>query len=308
MKYKILSCKRTFYTVRFTPMQNGSFKVKYIASTVVSTVLSVILFALFFVGGQNGIIHQYFSEISPVVSLQAEENTKQGDIQNMTPEQLIQTYENYLNSEYLIVVNKDHALPQNYTPELTQVGSTGIFLQKEAAEQLQAFLADAKEAGFDCQIRSGYRDEQAQQNLYNEEYKRNQAAGYSGDDIITAKTKLNVAPAGYSEHQTGLAVDIGQTEGSGGSIAEYEAFYRYAKENIYKYGFIVRYPANKKDSTGYDEKPWHFRYIGDVEQAQYITEKEISLEEYIEYLKAQIEINQQQIEDNSHKVVVSQFQ
>ena len=70
-------------------MQNGSFKVKYIASTVVSTVLSVILFALFFVGGQNGIIHRYFSEISPVVSLQAEENTKQGDIQNMTPEQLV---------------------------------------------------------------------------------------------------------------------------------------------------------------------------------------------------------------------------
>lgn len=289
-------------------MQSGSFKIKYVASTVVSTVLSIILFALFFIGGQDGIIHQYLSEISPAISLQAEENAKQSQVPNMTPEQTIQTYESYLNSEFLILVNKDHALPQNYTPELEQVGSTGIFLQKEAAESLQAFLADAKEAGFDCEVRSGFRDEQTQQNLYNEEYKRNQAAGYSGDEVISAKTKLNVAPAGYSEHQTGLAVDIGQTDGASGPDTEYEAFYRYAKENIYKYGFIVRYPANKKDSTGYDEKPWHFRYIGDVEQAQYITEKEISLEEYIEYLQAQIEINQQQIEDSNRKVVVEPFQ
>ena len=206
----------------------------------------------------------------------------------MNEDEMIEQYKTFLQSPYFIIVNKNHPIPEGYQIDLSPLKNTNITMEKEAASQFNAFLQAVEDAGISYRILDGFRAADMQQTLYDDEYKKNLAAGYSGDSTIAAKTALNVAPVGFSEHQTGLAVDITQTGQKVTSEVLNSDFYKFAKENLYKYGFIIRYPENKKDSTGYDNKPWHFRYIGNVEQAKYITDKNISLEEYIEYLKKKI--------------------
>ena len=98
-------------------------------------------------------------------------------------------------------------------------------------------------------------------------------------------TKKFVAVPGYSEHQTGLAVDF--------LLYENNEFYEDQKmkghkvlevvrENAYKFGFIIRYPEGKESITGYGYEPWHLRYVDDVEIAKYIKENNLCLEEYLD--------------------------
>ena len=91
-----------------------------------------------------------------------------------------------------------------------------------------------------------------------------------------------VMPPGYSEHETGLALDI--------VAADYQLLddaqenteeNRWLRENCWKYGFILRYPKDKEDITQIDYESWHFRYVG-TEAAEYIMKNNITLEEYIE--------------------------
>ena len=95
------------------------------------------------------------------------------------------------------------------------------------------------------------------------------------EEEATARVAAEVARPGYSEHQLGLALDI---------IAEYggdsNATWTWLKENCWRYGFILRYPADKEDVTGISFEPWHFRYVG-VSTAREITEQGLCLEEYL---------------------------
>ena len=86
-----------------------------------------------------------------------------------------------------------------------------------------------------------------------------------------------VARPGTSEHQVGLAVDFNSVEDSFKNTNEYE----WLSANCYKYGFILRYTAEKQDKTGIIPEPWHYRYVG-VEAATKIHEENICLEEFIE--------------------------
>jgi hypothetical protein len=102
--------------------------------------------------------------------------------------------------------------------------------------------------------------------------------GMSHEDAV-AKALTIVAVPGTSEHQMGLALDI---------IAEFDsdssATWTWLKNNSWRYGFILRYPADKEAVTGISFEPWHFRYVG-VPTAQEITEKGLCLEEYLELLR-----------------------
>jgi len=152
-----------------------------------------------------------------------------------------------------VVVNKQHPLqPINYAPtDLTGVGN-GQYLRLEAANALHAMFADAATAGYTVTAGSGYRSYATQVATYNSE-----VAAY-GQAVADSES----ARAGYSEHQTGWAIDL---DSGGCNIADCFAGTpggKWITANAYKYGFLLRYPANLTDITGYRAEAWHFRYIG----------------------------------------------
>jgi D-alanyl-D-alanine carboxypeptidase len=152
-----------------------------------------------------------------------------------------------------VVVNKKHPLnPKTYAPtDLTAVGG-GQYMRAEAARALTRMVADAKVAGYVLTPASGYRSYDTQVSVYNNEVK---AYGKAVADSESARP-------GYSEHQSGWAIDL-----SSGGCNISDCFGdtpggKWATANAYKYGFLLRYPADKVDITGYRHETWHFRYIG----------------------------------------------
>ena len=115
---------------------------------------------------------------------------------------------------------------------------------------------------------SGYRSYSYQQNLYDRYVSQN---GKKEADTFSAR-------AGFSEHQTGLAMDILNHKWD--YIDESDKEYTWLINNSYKYGYILRYLKNKEHITGYIYEPWHFRYVG-IELATEITKLGITYDEYI---------------------------
>jgi len=129
----------------------------------------------------------------------------------------------------------------------------------------------ANSVGFNIDIMSGYRDYHYQEKIYNRSL---QEKGY-------ANTFRSIAKPGCSEHQTGLAIDICFYR-NGLCYIEHEIEntpeLTWLKNNCVKYGFILRYPKDKEDITGYNYEPWHYRYIGSL--AKTITNEALTFEEY----------------------------
>lgn len=152
-----------------------------------------------------------------------------------------------------VVVNKQHPLnPKNYAPaDLVAVGN-GQYMRSDAASALKQMLADTAAAGYTVIPASGYRSYDTQVAVYNNEVK---AYGQTAADSESARP-------GYSEHQTGLAIDLGSggcniTDCFGNTPGG-----KWVTANAYKYGFILRYPDGLADITGYRTETWHFRYVG----------------------------------------------
>ena len=103
--------------------------------------------------------------------------------------------------------------------------------------------------------------------------------GYSNSEAKTEARRW-VSVVGYSEHQTGLAVDIN----ADGVNSTGNQVYKWLEKNAWQYGFILRYPSDKEDLTGTAYEPWHYRYVG-VPHSYYIEENGIVLEEYIDLLR-----------------------
>ena len=91
-----------------------------------------------------------------------------------------------------------------------------------------------------------------------------------------------VQKPGYSEHNTGLAMDFNTVNDSFKNTNTYAWLMEHAED----YGFVLRYPEDKEDITGIMYEPWHFRYVG-VEHAKKMNELHMCLEEYIEYVRSQ---------------------
>lgn len=156
-------------------------------------------------------------------------------------------------SSLWVVVNKQHPLnPVNYAPtDLVSVGS-GEQMRAEAAASLSKMFSDAQAAGYTLVADSGYRSYDYQVSVYNRYVKE---WGQTYTDTVSARP-------GYSEHQTGWAVDIG-TDGCHVSDCFGDtAGGKWAQANAYKYGFLLRYPPELTNITGYSNEAWHFRYVG----------------------------------------------
>ncbi|WP_241209365.1 M15 family metallopeptidase [Streptococcus sp. DD11] len=175
----------------------------------------------------------------------------------------------------LILVNRDH-LQEETTPALTQVGD--IQVDSRIAENTQQFLAAAQALAPEETLISGYRSRAEQEELYNENIAAEEANGLSHEEA-EALVQKRVQLPGASEHQTGLAIDMSVPEGQQDDLAAKIA------ELAPQYGFVLRYPEGKSDVTGVDFENWHYRYVG-VENAQYMQQHNLVLEEYLTMLKA----------------------
>ena len=172
-------------------------------------------------------------------------------------------------NDVLIIVNKYNKLPSSFNPENLEDAGKGIQLRKEASEAYKKMEGDASKENINFIPQSGYRSYDYQNTLY-ENYKKDDP---KGADTYSARP-------GFSEHQTGLALDINIP--SGGSLRNFNGTKQaeWVSQNAHKYGFIIRYTEENKDITGYMSEPWHIRYIG-VDHATKMFERSISsYEEY----------------------------
>lgn len=183
----------------------------------------------------------------------------------------------------LILVNKNNLIPEDYEVETTEIeGRWEVDIRiKEAIEQM---LADARKAGLDPLICSSYRASKDQVNLFNRKVNQYKAKGYSQKES-EEQASLWVAIPRTSEHEIGLSLDIVSRKYQVlDSKQETTAVQKWLMEHCYEYGFILRYPTDKKEITKINYEPWHYRYVG-VKDAMFIKEKGFCLEEYIEFLK-----------------------
>lgn len=173
----------------------------------------------------------------------------------------------------LLLVNADHPLPDGFTVSLKELRN-GHHVDERIYPELQQMFDDARAAGIYPFINESFRTAERQQQIMDSYITRYEAQGMSHDEAVKQAHSL-VAEPGTSEHQLGLALDI---------IAEFDAdstaTWNWLRDNAWRYGFILRYPADKVDLTGIDYEPWHFRYVG-KEAAREITERGICLEEYL---------------------------
>lgn len=176
-------------------------------------------------------------------------------------------------NDITILVNKYNYLDPNFIPtdleKISPLFSTKeINLKKQALIPFEQMCADALALNITIKAGSGFRDYNYQKTLYE---------NYIKIDGITKADTYSARP-GYSEHQTGLAIDL--KDQNNNYLKEDSIEYNYIINNSYKYGFILRYPKNKEHITGYTFEPWHIRYIG-TKIATYLHQNNLTYEEYI---------------------------
>ena len=173
----------------------------------------------------------------------------------------------------LVLVNKYYYLEEDYIPKdleniSKQYALSNMKLRKEAKEAFEEMAKAAKKENLSIVAMSTYRSYEYQVDLYNKYVKQD---GEEAADTYSGRP-------GFSEHQTGLAVDVFNNK------EKYTDFHLtnefiWMNEHAKEYGFILRFPENKEKETGYQYESWHYRYVG-IDIAKYITDKDITLEEY----------------------------
>ncbi len=179
----------------------------------------------------------------------------------------------------LILVNKDHKIPEDYKVELQSV-ETKHKVDSRIVESLEKMLEDARKQGLKPLICSSYRTTEAQTMLFQQ--KRNQFMKLgSNQEEAEEKASYWVTLPRTSEHEIGLAVDIVSLDYQVlDQKQESTPLQKWLIEHCAEYGFILRYPTHKNEITKVNYEPWHYRYVG-VEVAREIQEKGICLEEYL---------------------------
>ena len=186
----------------------------------------------------------------------------------------------------LILMNKYLYLDNDYIPfDLEEISSDYFIygnnkvrkMRKEAKEAFEKLSSDSIKNGTPVYGQSGFRDYSKQKELYDYAVASN---GVEGADKDTAKP-------GYSEHQTGLVIDVSSTKDGNMLAFDKTNSFKWMNDNAYKYGFILRYPSNKVDITGYTYESWHYRYVGvKVATDMHDNHSDLSYDEYYyKYIK-----------------------
>ena len=156
-----------------------------------------------------------------------------------------------------LLVNRWNPIPEGYVPELTELWN-GESVDSRIYSDLQEMFDDAREEGLEPYVNAGYRTNEVQQSLMDQEVEDYISQGYSKAEAREMAEQW-VATPGTSEHQMGLAVDISMDDNGSRSAVD---VWQWLMENSYKYGFILRYPEDKTEITGIAYEPWHYRYVG----------------------------------------------
>lgn len=186
------------------------------------------------------------------------------------------------NDWKLLLVNKTHTIPEDYTFTLGTIKGN-MKCDERIIKPLMDMFAGAKEDGVNLIVCSPYRDMSRQEYLFERKMKNYINMGYSYIDAYKVSSQAVTVP-GASEHQIGLSLDIlcDSYNTLDDGFGETEAG-KWLVENSYKYGFILRYPEGKEYVTGIMYEPWHFRYVG-VEAATVMHDNNLTLEEFVESL------------------------
>lgn len=196
----------------------------------------------------------------------------------------------------LVLVNAQNPLPEGFTLT-TGTLTNSLEVDERILEDLNAMLAAAKEQGVGLIVCSAYRDLERQNRLHLAQVNSYLAEGLDQAEA-EAKACTEVPPAGKSEHNTGLAVDIVTPEYQmlNDGYAETPAA-AWLAANAPEYGFILRFPAGKEDVTGIYYQPWHFRYVG-KDLARTITDSGLCLEEWLFLQGSAVETGGESIADS----------
>ncbi len=205
--------------------------------------------------------------------------------ENYVPSPTIET--KFGPDPYLVLVNKENKLPDNWLdlivlkPTNNCLGEDflveGITL--EHFEALRTYLIETE--GVQIELDSTYRSPEEQQEIWDE--------WLADPELGPEYCEKYLAKVGYSEHHTGLAIDIfimkdgQQIRDNDDMIADVEDFAK-IHQHLAKFGFILRFPPGKETITGYNYEPWHFRFVGE-DVAKYIFENSLTLEEFLEQYK-----------------------
>lgn len=183
----------------------------------------------------------------------------------------IETIDGVTYVDGYMIVNKTYPLPEDYVPENTHIEVSSSNCQEciinEAYDAYQEMRSDASSQGLSLWIASGYRSYTYQSKLY-DMYVNNR--GKEAADTFSARP-------GYSEHQSGYAFDLNSVSDAFATTKEGV----WINDNCYKYGFILRYPKDKEDETGYKYESWHLRYVGtELAEKLYNNGDWITMEKY----------------------------
>lgn len=173
----------------------------------------------------------------------------------------------------LVLVNFDNPIPSWYKPDLTD--SFGVKMDQSVVEPFASMKTDASRDSVSLWISSAYRSSTLQSSLFQREVEQYTKTCPTYSEAVTAAAR-SVAKPGYSEHETGLAMDL---NGVKDDFAATAAF-RWLDSHAQDYGFVLRYPKNKESVTKIKFEPWHFRYVG-VENAKAMKQSGLCLEEYV---------------------------
>lgn len=176
----------------------------------------------------------------------------------------------------LVLVNFNNKMPDDF--KQTIVHQFNMDMESRIVTPYQKMHDAALKDNIHIWLSSGYRNYDKQQKLYMDEIQAFRKTGLSYEDAVS-KAGKSVARPGYSEHNTGLAIDINGVLDSFDGTPAFQWMQKHAQE----YGFILRYPKDKQDITEIKFEPWHYRYVG-VENAKKMKELNMCLEEYVDYL------------------------
>ena len=176
----------------------------------------------------------------------------------------------------LTLVNAQNSIGEAVPEDLAELEG-GRYFDARAVDALKDFIAGARAEGLSVCLSSAYRSYNEQTYLFNRKVSQ-----CGGDEAAAARI---VNRPGTSEHQLGLCADITDKfyEVKTKEL-EKTALYQWMYAHCQNYGFILRYPADKQDTTGIQAEPWHYRYVGQP-HAAYMQENNVCLEEYLTLLK-----------------------
>ena len=177
--------------------------------------------------------------------------------------------------KYSVLVNRDNKIKDNYLDkinlvEIEDVDKKKVYLEEKTYESYLELKKYLEKLNINIGITSAYRTIEYQEKLYNEILEE------KGLDY----TKTHVAEPSFSEHHTGLAIDIGVLVNGEYTDEDNLEIFEEIHKHLYKFGFILRYPKDKENITKYSYEPWHIRYIGNI-PAKIIYDNNLTLEEYI---------------------------